>query len=36
LEQKDVYAKSPDTSEYIQWKEDLLALIPNLNHDVTV
>jgi hypothetical protein len=36
LEQKDIYAKSPDSPDYIQWKEDLLALIPNLNHDVTV
>jgi hypothetical protein len=36
LEQKDVYGKAPDSSEYIQRKEDLVALIPNLNHDVTV
>jgi hypothetical protein len=36
LEQKDAYSKSEDSPEYIQWKDSLVSLIPNLNHDVNV
>ena len=30
---KDSYSKSFDSQEYLQWQNQLLEVIPNLNHD---